>query len=573
MQLDVLGFEKTTSQHPQNRVLANDYTPSQNFWESDAILRHFLQKNISAEAYTYMLDKWQKLGKAAAGRMNELSQLADKKTPELVKRNYWGETLNEIQFHPAYWELIKIAVESEMFRVKWKPSLRQKFQKELHRLGFASDFLYSMAEGGVPCPLCMTDGVARLIDRYGEADDQQRLLAHIFTDQAQDLFTGAMFLTEKAGGSDVGANLVSASPIEGKYYLLNGEKWFCSNANANIIFALARTNPEIKGTKGLSIFLIEKQKPDGTKNPIEIVRLKDKLGVRSMASAECILTDTWGKLVGEEGEGFKIMTDMINLSRLYNAVGSVSGMRRALVEAYQFLASRPSFGKTALEHALVREKLTELSAIYHANFYLVWEAITLLDRADNGDDTAEHLLRLLTPMVKKYAAEAGVYVIRESMELMGGLGYIEDGIMPKLMRDTMVLPIWEGAGNIMILDMLRATFKSKGLWLMLAEIEQHLPQNPDYQLIIKKNILAIRDFLPALGQAEQATLELSAKSVFDKLVKLYQISLLVKNTDNQSQVWLNPALDYLINTLIHNDLALKTPLDKVIVEAMLAWEV
>jgi acyl-CoA dehydrogenase len=573
MQSDLLHFEKTTASHPQNRVLAKELRFSQNFFTSDLILQHFLQKNTSAEGYQYMLDKWEKLGKSAAGPMNELSQLADKKTPELIKRNHWGETSNEIRFHPAYWELIKIAVESEMFRVKWEPSLRQKFQNELHRLGFASDFLYSMAEGGVPCPLCMTDGVARLIDRYCEETDKKRLLKHIFTNKAEDLFTGAMFLTEKAGGSDVGANLVSATHIEGDYYLLNGEKWFCSNANADIIFALARTNPEIKGTKGLSIFLIEKQKPDGSKNEMEIVRLKDKLGVRSMASAECILSDTWGKLVGEEGEGFKIMTDMINLSRLYNAVGSVSGMRRALAEAYQFLGNRQTFGKTALDHALVREKLTELSAIYQANFYLVWEAIRLLDLADNEDDTAEHLLRLVTPMVKKYAAEAGVYVIRESMELMGGLGYIEDGVMPKLMRDTMVLPIWEGAGNIMVLDMMRATFKSKGLWLMLAEIEKYLPQNPDYQIIIKNNIQTIKKVMEALGQADQATLELTAKGIFDKLVGLYQISLLVKNLDNESQVWINPALDYLTNSLINNDLQVKTPPVREVIEAMLAWAV
>ncbi len=573
MQYDLLHPEKTTAQHPKNRVLAKNFAPSQNFFQSDLILKHFLQKNTSAQGYQYMLDKWEKLGELAAGPMNELSQLADKKTPELIKRNYWGETTNEIRFHPAYWELMKIAVESELFRVKWEPTLRQKFQNELHQLGFATDFLYSMAEGGVPCPLCMTDGVARLIDRYCEPSDKNRLLQHIFTQQAEELFTGAMFLTEKAGGSDVGANLVSATPIEGKYYLLNGEKWFCSNANADIIFALARINPEIKGTKGLSIFLIEKQKPDGSKNEMEIVRLKDKLGVRSMASAECILTDTWGKLVGEEGEGFKIMTDMINLSRLYNAVGSVSGMRRALIEAYQFLANRPSFGKTALDHALVRAKLTELSAIYQANFYLVWEAIQLLDLADNEDDTAEHLLRLLTPMVKKYAAEAGVYLIRESMELMGGLGYIEDGIMPKLMRDTMVMPIWEGASNIMILDMLRATFKSKGLWLMLAEIEKYLPQNTDYQEVIKKELQSIQNLMEAIGQADQETLELSAKGVFDKLVKLFQISLLVKNLDAQSQAWINPAIDFLVNSLNSNDLQLKTPHSRAVVERMVAWEV
>lgn len=177
---------------------------------------------------------------------------------------------------------------------------------------------------------------------------------------------------------------------------------------------------------------------------MEVVRLKDKLGVRSMASAECILQDTVGKLVGKEGEGFKLMADMINLSRLYNALASLSEMRRGLTEAYTFLQHRESFGKPSLQHAIIREKLWELASKYVTNFYLSWHAVRLLDKADKGEGQAAEVLRLLTPMVKKKAALTGVYLIRESMELMGGLGYIEDTVMPKLMRDTMVLPIGKG---------------------------------------------------------------------------------------------------------------------------------
>lgn len=200
------------------KVLQKAYLPSLNFWKSDQVLQHFVSATFSAEGAAYMEDKWDRLGQQAATRMDSLSQLADKNPPELIKRNQWGETLNEIRFHPAYNTLTEIAVASEMFRVKWEPELRSRFEKERHRLGFVSDFLFNMSEGGLPCPLCMTDGAARLIDRYCEPEDRERLLRHIYTDSADELYTGAMFLAEKAGGSDVGANLATATHLEGKYY-------------------------------------------------------------------------------------------------------------------------------------------------------------------------------------------------------------------------------------------------------------------------------------------------------------------------------------------------------------------
>jgi len=560
-----------TATHPQNRVLQEGFRRSSNFFESDQILQHFLKKHTSAQAQAYMQPKWKATGQAAAQEMDALSLVADKKTPELVKRNLYGESLNEIVFHPAYWALVKLAVDSEMFRVKWEPSLRASFRQESHRLGFAANFIYGMSEGGVACPLCMTDGVARLIDRYCEEEDKARLLTHIFTDKAEEFYTGAMFLTEKAGGSDVGANLVSATHIEGKYYALNGEKWFCSNANAQIIFVLARTNPQIKGTKGLSIFLVEPQKPDGSKNTMEIVRLKDKLGVRSMASAECILQNTVGKMVGEEGQGFKIMTDMINLSRLYNATASVAQMRRALVEVYQHLSYRHSFGKPALEHVLIREKLQELNALYQQQFYMLWKAINLLDEADNGQQQAAELLRLLTPMVKKYAAETGVYVIREAMELMGGIGYIEEGIMPKLLRDTLVLPIWEGAGNIMILDMLRASMKSEGLELMLEACKQLIAQSPEsLQASLKPEYEALLRQTKAMTDMEQDALELSARYFFQSLQRLYGLALMASMQDTESEAWISPALAYW-QSKIQNPQAVPAVANPEALQKMMAW--
>jgi hypothetical protein len=389
-----------------------------------------------------------------------------------------------------------------------------------------------------------------------------------------------MFLTEKSGGSDVGANQLTATHVKEDLWHLNGEKWFCSNANAEIIFVLARTRQDISGTKGLGIFLLEPKLSDGSPNSLELLRLKDKLGTRSMASGEYILNNALAKLVGGETEGFKIMTDMINLSRLYNSVAAIAGMRRAIIEAYQFLSFRTSFGKNILEHALVRLKFYELGSIYLGNFYLSWRAIEALDAGETGDTEEAELLRVLTPMTKKSTAETSVYAVREAMELMGGMGYIEDGVMPKIMRDMMVLPIWEGAGNIMILDMLRASSKSKGLEILFEEIETAFEEICELDFENKENwqriliqLMSLKALIAQLQKESQDIMESTAKFAFDKLVKFYQLACLLRYYDEDSSKWIQPALKYYVEMLVNsqeNELKKAPTLEEV--NNLLAWD-
>jgi alkylation response protein AidB-like acyl-CoA dehydrogenase len=454
-----------------NRVLLEGFRTSNNFYRSDLWLQKLWKVVFPGEVLSRLEPLLDGMGAVAATEMDALASAADKNPPELIHRNWYGEDMQEIRFHPAYWKLQDIAVNSGMFRLKWHPETRRFYEGYRHAAGFAIGFFYAMAENGLYCPLCMTDGAALLIEKYGDEEDRNRLLPRVATHDPKAFITGAMFLTEKSGGSDVGANSTTATQTAGRWYKLNGEKWFCSNANADMAFVLARTRPDVPGTRGLSIFLVEPRLPDGSPNPRRMIRLKDKLGVRSMASAEILLTDTLGKLYGEEGEGFKIMADMINLSRLYNAVTAVADMRRALAEAWQFLNYRLTFGKPALSHALMRQKWLQLLYLYLGDLVLVWRTIQAYDRAEQGQSDEARLARLLTPMIKKGTAENSVYIVRECMELIGGMGYIEDGIIPRLMRDCMVLPIWEGAGNIMVLDMLRALRKDPPLIELLSKTE------------------------------------------------------------------------------------------------------
>ncbi len=555
-------MKSTANEQLKNEVLSSDARKSQNFFRSDLILHHALSRYTTLPAWEFMYEKWEDLGELAAGPMNELSLLADHKPPELIKRDALGRDINEIRFHPSYWELMKIAVESDMLRVKWEPDLRKKLGGANHLLGFATFYLFAMSELGQDCPLCMTDGAALLLDRFAEEEDKMRLLPHIFTENHEDFRTGCMFLTEKSGGSDIGRNLVKATQLEGNSYLLNGEKWFCSNANGDIIFTLARTDESVEGIGGLSLFLVEKTLPDGSRNPIDIVRLKDKLGVRSMASAECIFRDTRAKLIGAEFMGFKLMAEMVNLSRIHNALAAVAGGRRAMIEAYQFLSFRNTFGKNALDHALLRVKFEELAAIHCGSFYMLWRAIRAFDKASLGDEREAQFLRLLTPMLKKHTAETAVYLVRESMELMGGMGYIEDGVLPKIMRDVLVLPIWEGTSNIQILDMLRASKKSEGLDVMVELIHQQQDEPLSFAL---EELLETGEKLHELPRDEQ---EVQGKYFFERLTQLLQIALLLEEDTSQNPE-IPPVIAYFRRQLVGEKLA--KPISREEVERMIGW--
>lgn len=558
--------------HPKNKVLTDDYHTSKNFFESDLILRSYLQRHLSDEDRRYMGNKLSRLGTLAANIMDDLSLSADQNPPELKRRNKFGQDIDSVEFHPAYWKLMDIAAESEIFYLKYHPEMKNHFDGSRHQLGFAAGQLYAMSELGQYCPHCMTDGAAYLIEQYGSENEQNRLLAKLGAREGKSLFSGAMFLTEKSGGSDVGANLCTAKKMGGSRYQLNGEKWFCSNVNADVIMALARTGPVEEGTKGLSIFLIEKVLPNGKRNPMEIIRLKDKLGVRSMATGEVRFQDTIGKRLGKEGEGFKIMAQMINISRNYNSVAALAGNRRALIEAWQYLNHRKTFGKRAVEHALIREKFYELGSKYLANFLLVWRGIRAMDAAEKGDEDEQHLLRMITPMAKWWAAGQSVYAVRECMELMGGNGYIEDFTMPKLLRDVNVLPIWEGSGNIMVLDMLRAARKSRGLSKIFKVIAGAAGQSPRYGELINARLTETKSVWQSIQKMEsQDQIEATAKRMFKRLIKLYQMALLIKERDTFKGFRNDLALRYFAETF-RDSFQTRNPLDVEQIDELIGWE-
>ncbi|WNJ18113.1 acyl-CoA dehydrogenase family protein [Pontibacter sp. G13] len=535
---DLAKFANLTN----SRVLQYPTLPPRNFYLQDEIFRHFMRR-LSPAAQSYIEASWELLGEQVTSSMDRLSLEADQNGPTLSLRDLYGEPHEQVQFHPSYHQLMGMAVSSNMLRAKWEPTARSQHQGNRNFLSFGGFFLFSQGEAGIGCPLCMTDGAATVLDRYGDEEMRARIMPQIFTSNAQDFFSGAMFMTEKAGGSDVGANVVQAISQPDGTYQLFGEKWFCSNVNAEVILALARTPDSVSGIRGLSLFLIERNRQDGTRNWLGIQRLKDKLGVRSMASAECVLNGTEARLIGEEGDGFKLMASMVNLSRIYNSMSGLALMRRAMIEVWYFLSGRISFGKPAMDHPLIRTKLMDIGANYLANFYLTWHMVVLSEQAEQGNLEAIAELRFLTPLAKKTVAADAVEMIQACMELMGGIGYIEQGIMPKLMRDALVLPIWEGASNIMVLDMLRASEKSEGLDIACQHLARRLARNSEVPHLALE-FDQVRTLFGELEEHPQEIREASSKPLFEAFARMYQWNLMRRYRDETSVKWLRPATKY-----------------------------
>jgi len=268
------------------------------------------------------------------------------------------------------------------------------------------------------------------------------------------LATGAMFMTEKQGGTDIAQTATEATD-HGSHWTLRGTKWFASNVSADVILTLAQVPGQGVGTRGLGMFMVPRRRPDGTRNGYRIDRLKDKLGARSMASGEVTLEDAYAVPVGELSRGFLQMAEMLNVSRLSNAMRACALMRRAVFESVQHTRQRIVFGQALFEQPLMRVTLLPLMLATEAALGLVLESAAQLDAADAGNESAQRLVRVLTPLAKYTICKQARTVTAEAMEIRGGNGYIEDWVNPRLVRDALLGSIWEGSSNVIALDVLR----------------------------------------------------------------------------------------------------------------------
>jgi alkylation response protein AidB-like acyl-CoA dehydrogenase len=321
---------------------------------------------------------------------------------------------------------------------------------------------------------------------------------------------GATFLTEIQGGSDVGATGTRAVK-KGERYLLTGEKWFASNCDAGLAITLARTG-DIPGTKGLSLFLLPRVLENGEKNRITIRRLKDKLGVRAVASGELVLNGAEAELIGEENQGFKYMAEALNISRMCTATGALALSRRAFLEAAIYASRRRAFGRVITDYPMVRQTLLDMITDIEAGWALVAQMILLFDRIHTyGEETEENhtLLRLLQALAKYRLSENAVRHTREALELHGGNGYIEEFVTPCLLRDAQVNTVWEGTSNIMGLEVVKTLAREAGVTgsrgVLFTAVDQALERVTIPELAESKRLVTM-----ALQKAEREAATLLA---------------------------------------------------------------
>ncbi len=479
-----------TQAHDQDHPVPDQH--GVNLYDSDPDFARLLPLYLPAAVFELLKPKLQQLGGLAGGVLDTLAQTADKNAPTLVHRTRSGIDAQSIVKHPAYVEMERYAFsEYGLAAMSHRAGVFGHDAPLPAAAKYALTYLFVQAEFGLCCPLSMTDSLTRTLRKYGTPELIERYLPMLTTQTFDDLYQGAMFMTEQGAGSDVGATATTATP-DGDAYKLYGDKWFCSNPDAGLAMVLARIDGASHGLKGVSLFLLPRTLPDGSTNAYRIIRLKDKLGTRSMASGEISLNGARAYLVGQAGRGFQQMADMVNNSRLSNGVRAAGLMRRALSEALFIAREREAFGRKLVQMPLMRRQLLKLMLPTEQARTMVFQTADALRRSDAGEKDAYALVRILTPLIKFRATRDARKVTGDAMEVRGGCGYIEDWADPRLVRDAHLGSIWEGTSNIVALDVLRAIRREGSLPVL----QQHLR-----------------------GLLDATTMHAGARQVFDKTMQ------------------------------------------------------
>jgi alkylation response protein AidB-like acyl-CoA dehydrogenase len=444
---------------------ANHLAPDcagQNFYAIDRGLRGLLQLYLEPNDFLSLEPHFHRLGELAGGRLDQLARVADKHPPVLNARDRFGRDEDWIDYHPSYREMEAIAFGDFQFHAMSHRAGALDMDRPLPAVAkYALQYLFVQAEFGLMCPISVTDTSIHLIRKFASAELQDYLLPKMLSGDVATMWKGTQFMTERAGGSDVGA-IETTARCEDGVWRLHGDKWFCSHTDADVALLLARPEGAPGGTAGLALFALPRRLKDGRRNAYRIVRLKDKLGTRSMASGEIRLEGAVAYLVGDAGRGLKQMMEQVNLSRLSHGVRAAAMMRRCVNEAMVCARTRMAFGKTIIEYPLLRRQLLKIAVPVEQSLSMFLFAANAMDRTNAGSKEAESVLRILTPLLKFRACRDNIPVATGAMEVRGGNGYIEEWVHARLIRDAHIGVLWEGTSNINALDIItRAVGKSR----------------------------------------------------------------------------------------------------------------
>jgi putative acyl-CoA dehydrogenase len=487
-----------------------------------------LVEAVEREGAGWVRERASALGRVVGGEPQQSwGRLANENRPVLHTHDRYGHRIDEVEFHPAWHQLMRLGVEHELHSLPWTSE-----EPFAHTARAAMYMTAMQAEAGFACPITMTFAVVPALRTQPELAAEWEPLVTASTYDPRSLpaaekgsAIAGMAMTEKQGGSDVRANTTVARPLNGggagAEYELTGHKWFCSAPMSDIFLVLAQTDD------GLSCFLLPRILPDGSRNAFHIQRLKDKLGNHSNASSEIELHGAWARMVGEPGRGVPTIIEMVGHTRLDCVIGTAAGMRVGVVGATHHAAHRSAFGKKLIDQPLMRNVLADLCLESEATTALAMRLARAYDEAhsdaEQGEDSSDAQLfkRLATAVGKYWACKRAPNHAFESLECLGGAGYVEESGMPRLYREAPLASIWEGSGNVMSLDVLRALTRSpRSLEVFLAEVEQ--ARGADRRL--DESVAGLEAQF-----ADPVTLETRARRVVESMALCLQASLLVRS--------------------------------------------
>lgn len=441
---DDMNFKPFNQPAPQ---LGNQY-------DDDRVLRAYMRRVLPPDMLAAVEPSLREMGQLAGGELYEL-QLADRlNEPVLTQWDAWGERVDHIEVTAVWKRAERLAAEFGIVGAAYESD----YGRFARPYQFALAYLFHPSTDVYTCPLAMTDGAARTLILSGNRELIDRAVPRLTSRDPATFWTSGQWMTESTGGSDVGLSETIATLDQAENWHLHGRKWFTSATTSQMALTLARPEGNGPGGRGLAMFYLELRDENGRLNNITINRLKDKLGTRKVPTAELMLEGTLAVPVRELGNGVRNIIPMLHLTRTWNSVMAAATMRRGLALARDYSRRREAFGAPLSRQPLHVDTLAGLQAETEAAFHLSFYLVELIGREEAGDISTEDadLLRLLTSIAKLTTGRQAVAVASEVLEAHGGAGYVEDTGLPLLLRDSQVMPIWEGTTNVLSLDTLRA---------------------------------------------------------------------------------------------------------------------
>jgi len=482
--------------------------------ESDAALL----EGVRREGAAWAEERIRRAALLAGGEALEWGRLANAFPPVLRTHDRYGERIEEVEFHPAWHSLMRAGIELGLHGSPWREAV-----PGAHVARAAAFMVLAQAESGFGCPISMTYAAVPALRAQPDlaAEWEPRLTSLDYDSRAIPVTEKAgalsgMAMTERQGGSDVRGNTTRAEPADGAF-AITGAKWFCSAPMCDAFLVLAQA------PGGLSCFLLPRWRPDGTRNAFHIQRLKDKLGNRSNASSEVEFHRAHAWLVGEEGRGVPTIIEMVNHTRLDCVLGSAGLMRRAVAEATHHAAHRSAFGRLLADQPLMRNVLADLAVESEAATVTALRLARAYDEAWGGDPQARTFSRLATAVAKYWVCKRTPPMVAEALECLGGNGFVEDSGMPLIYRESPLNSIWEGSGNVIALDVLRAVARTpESVEAFFAEVAAAEGAEPRLDAYAAK----LRDEL-----ADPTDAEPRARRLVEQMALALQGSLLVRHGD------------------------------------------